>query len=136
MRLHVGGTDLPTKRAYAGAMSETTTPQQLERDLHVARHHGRWLSDEERLELEREESERLQNEEQQRKLRTKLTVLAGVCVLLPPMWPLALGLTLYLLFPRTMTRVGFAAGVFIVSGAIVGTGLLIALIVWLLAVLI
>ena len=117
-------------------MSETTTPQQLERDLHVARHHGRWLSEEERLELEREESERLQNEEQQRKMRTKLTVLAGVCVLLPPMWPLALGLTLYLLFPRTMTRVGFAAGVFIVSGAIVGTGLLIALIVWLLAVLI
>ena len=123
------------KCAYSGVMSETTTPQQLERDLHIARHHGRWLSDEERLELEREESERLQNEEQQKQLRTKLTVLAGVCVLLPPMWPLALGLTLYLLFPRTMTRVGFAAGAFIVTGAIVGAGLLIALIAWLFTVL-
>ena len=116
-------------------MSEPTTPQQLERDFQVARDQGRWLSDDERVELEREESERLQREEQQSQQRTKLTVLAGVCVLLPPMWPLALGLTLYLLFPRTMTRVGFAAGAFIVSGAIVGTGLLIALILWIFAVL-
>ena len=123
------------KCAYPEVMSETTTPQQLERDLQAARHHGRWLSDEERLALEREESERQQKEAQQRQLRRKLTVLAGVCVLLPPMWPLALGLTLYLLFPRTMTRVGFAAGAFIVSGAIVGTGLLIALILWIFAVL-
>ena len=123
------------KCAYPEVMSETTTPQQLERDLQAARHHGRWLSDEELLALEREESERQQNEAQQRQLRRKLTVLAGVCVMLPPMWPLALGLTLYLLFPRTITRVGFAAGAFIVSGAIVGTGLLIALILWIFAVL-
>ena len=123
------------KCAYPEVMSETTSSQQLERELHVARHHGRWLSDEERLELELEESERLENEEQQRQLRTKLTVLTGVCVLLPPLWPLALGLTLYLLYPRTMTRVGLAAGAFIVTGAIVGTGLLIALIAWVFTVL-
>ena len=31
-------------------------------------------------------------------------VLTGVNLLIPPLWPLAIGLTLYLLFPSTTRR--------------------------------
>jgi len=72
----------------------------LEREFEIAKDQGRWLSDEEWKDLEQREV-----------LRSKLIVLTGICVLLPPLWPFALGLTLYLLFPKTITRVGVVATV-------------------------
>ena len=82
---------------------------QLERELEEARLDGRWISDDERAELaaERQASlSRLQAEQRQR--RSLLTLLV-VSILLPPFWPLAVGLTAYLLFPRTTRRLTVAA---------------------------
>lgn len=73
---------------------------QLERDLELARQHGRWLSEEELGQLE-----------QQRIQRQKLTGLLVVCLLIPPLWPLALALTLHLLFPATTRRLALGLGV-------------------------
>jgi hypothetical protein len=80
----------------------------LERDLELARQHGRWLSDDEHRTLE-----------QQRLHQRKLLILLGVCVLLPPLWPLALALTLFLLFPETSRRLAVGVGVGV---AVVGIG--------------
>ena len=88
----------------------------LEREFEIARDQGRWLSDEEWKDLEQREL-----------LRSKLTVLTGICVLLPPLWPFALGLTLYLLFPKTITRVGVVATVVFLLGSLLLTSALIFL---------
>ena len=88
----------------------------LEREFEIAKDHGRWLSDEERKDLELREAH-----------RSKLIVLTGICVLLPPLWPFALGLTLYLLFPKTITRVGVVATVICLLGSLLLTGALIFL---------
>ena len=61
----------------------------LEREFEIAKDQGRWLSDEEWKDLEQREA-----------IRSKLIVLAGICALLPPLWPFALGLNIYLLFPK------------------------------------
>ena len=45
----------------------------LERDFQIAKNHGRWLSDDERIVLDNRNQTRL-----------KLYILTGVCVLLPP----------------------------------------------------
>jgi hypothetical protein len=97
----------------------------LERELEQARCDGRWLSDGERQEL-LEEQERLRQSalaDQQR--RRSLLILLVVSLLLPPFWPLAIGLTAYLLFPRTTRRLTLVA--LALSG--VGVVLLIALLV-------
>ena len=88
----------------------------LEREFEIAKDQGRWLSDEEWKDLEQREV-----------LRSKLTVLTGICVLLPPLWPFALGLTLYLLFPKTITRVGVVATVVFLLGSLLLTSALIFL---------
>ena len=62
-------------------------------------------------------------------------VLTGVCLLMPPLWPLALGLTLYLLFPKTLARVGIVAGLLVAALGIASLGLLAIAIIWLLALL-
>jgi hypothetical protein len=46
---------------------------------------------------------------------------------LPPLWPFALGLTLYLLFPKTFTRVGVVATVVFLLGSLLLTSALIFL---------
>jgi hypothetical protein len=97
---------------------------QLERDLELALEHGRWLSDEERAELQRLQRERELALDQERRQRRKLLVLLVVSLLLPPLWPLALALTLYLLFPATVARLALAAGV----GALVLVSLFAALV--------
>jgi len=65
----------------------------------------------------------------------KLMILAGVCLLIPPLWPLALGLTLFLLYPETMARVGLVAAVAFVVGGLLLAGVLGMAMVWLLQLL-
>ncbi len=83
----------------------------MERDFDQAKRSGRWLSDDEMQVLADQEQALLV--EQQRVLanRRKMIVLTGVCIVLPPLWPLALLLTLVLLYPTTMKRVGVVSGV-------------------------
>lgn len=94
---------------------------QLERDLELARLHGRWLSDDEQALLDL-----------QRQQRRKLAALLVVCVLIPPLWPLALGLALYLLFPDTTRRLAVGLGVGVAVLGVLVTGLIVALVMALL----
>ena len=89
----------------------------LERDFQIAKNQGRWLSDDEHIVLEK-----------RNQIRLKLILLTGVCVLLPPLWPFAFGLTLYLLFPKTISRIGVVATVCFLLSSLVVTGILIFLI--------
>jgi hypothetical protein len=84
--------------------------RQLERDLEEALRIGRWISDDERAEreLERERDQRARLAQRQR--RRKLLALLVVSLLIPPLWPLAIVLTLYFLFPLTTVRVAVATG--------------------------
>ena len=62
-------------------------------------------------------------------------ILAGVCLLIPPLWPLALGLTLFLLYSDTMARIGLAAAVAFLVGGLLLTGVLALLMIWLIQLL-
>ena len=106
-------------------MGEGSTSDQLEQDLWDAQDRGRWLSDEEQrsADLQRKQQELAQ--EQRRDRRRRLMVLTGVCILLPPFWPLALVLSFYLLFPATVARIGIAAGVVAVGAALATVALLV-----------
>lgn len=97
---------------------------ELERELELARQHGRWLSDDERSNLE---LQRLQ--------RHKLMAFLVVCLIVPPLWPLALALSLYLLFPATTARLALGLGVGAALFALMGTVLLITLLAGLLMAL-
>ena len=96
----------------------------LERDFQIAKNHGRWLSDDERIVLDN-----------RNQTRSKLFILTGVCVLLPPLWPFAFGLTLYLLFPKTIARIGIFATVCFLLSSLVASGILIFLLLGLFNVL-
>ncbi len=74
-------------------MDPSSSTDKLEREFKQAQQFGRWLSDDERLALEEEEAEALRMIEQQRQRRLRLIVLTGVCVLIPPLWGLAAGLS-------------------------------------------
>ena len=100
-----------------------------ERELEMARLRGRWLSDDEQALLEAQQRERELTLARQQRQRHKLMVLLVVCVLIPPLWPLALALTLYLLFPDTTRRLALAAGVGLLALGILFTALVTALIV-------
>jgi hypothetical protein len=82
----------------------------LERDLEEARRIGRWLSDEERAERALEQQRQQQAIQEERQRRRKLLAVLVVSLLLPPLWPLAIALTLYFLFPTTTLRVAVATG--------------------------
>ena len=97
-------------------MLKPNSNNNLERDFQRAKDQGRWLSDDEQKTLE-----------QSQEIRSKLVVLTGVCILLPPLWPFAFGLTLYLLFPKTISRVGVVATVVFLLSSLVITGILIFL---------
>ena len=88
----------------------------LEFDFQIAKNQGRWLSDDELIVLEK-----------RNQIRSKLILLTGVCILLPPLWPFAFGLTLYLLFPKTISRIGVVATVCFLLSSLVVTGILIFL---------
>ena len=91
-------------------MDPFLSTDKLEREFKQAQQFGRWLSDEERLALEEEETQALRLIEQQRHRRVRLVVLTGVCVLIPPLWGLAAALSFYLLFPGTAKRFALIAG--------------------------
>ena len=102
-------------------MADSIPTERLERDLEAARHRGRWLSDEEQQALDRESLQRQLSAEQRQSRRNRLVVLAAVCALLPPLWPLAFGLTLYLLFPRTVASIGMVMGAVLLVGGLTAT---------------
>jgi hypothetical protein len=109
--------------------------RQLERDLEEALRIGRWISDDERAERELERQRDQRARLAQRQQRRKLLALLVVSLLIPPLWPLAIVLTLYFLFPLTTVRVAVATGLsLLVLGGLVavlittlGVALLMAL---------
>ena len=112
-------------------MSNRTPAEQLEAELDRAKARGRWLSDDEQAVLDREaNAEALLVEAKQQRDR-KLMVLTGVCLLIPPLWPVALGLTLFLLYPDTMARIGLAAAITFLVGGLLLAGVLGLAMVWL-----
>ena len=116
-------------------MSNRTPPEQLEAELDRAKARGRWLSDDEQAVLDREaNAEALLVEAKQQRDR-KLMILTGVCLLIPPLWPVALGLTLFLLYPDTMARLGLAAAITFLVGGLLLAGVLGLAMVWLIQLL-
>ena len=116
-------------------MSDRNLSQQLENDFDRAKSLGRWLSDDEQAELDREADALATQVEAKRRRDRKLIILTGVCLLIPPLWPVALGLTLFLLYPGTIARIGLAAAVAFVGGGLLLAGLLGVAMVWLVQVL-
>ena len=112
-------------------MAETTTGERRERELQVAREEGRWLSDDEHEAIEQQHQQRIVQGRRDSATRNKLIILCGVCVLIPPLWPVALGLTLYLLFPKSVTRISLVAGLILGALGVLMTALLAFLTVWL-----
>ena len=112
-----------------------TSPQErerlarLERELEEARRDGRWLSDDERAEMASEREDSLRRQAGELRQRRSLLTLLVVSILLPPFWPLALGLTAYLLFPRTTRRLTVAVLVLTVIGVLLLIAAVIAVLV-------
>ena len=77
-------------------MTQPSSDNQLERDLQHAQQFGRWLSDEEMARLAEEEEVRSDVDQRREVGRRKLVILIALSVLIPPLWPLALVLTLLL----------------------------------------
>ena len=91
-------------------MQSSAHSEKLERELKEAQQIGRWLSDDERSVLEQQEKSELLLSQQRRNRRQRLIALTTVCILIPPLWGLAAGLSFYLLFPSTAKRVALVAG--------------------------
>ena len=102
--------------------------QQLERELTRAREMGRWLSDDELEQMENKEFLTRQEHDQNSQRRLKLVLFTAVCVVIPPLWPVALGLSLHLLFPQTFRRLLWLAGGSLLLFALLGVGVGIILI--------
>ena len=111
--------------------SKGNPAERLEDELDRAKARGRWLSDDEQAALDREaDAEALLVEAKQQRDR-KLMILTGVCLLIPPLWPVALGLTLFLLYPDTMARIGLVAAITFLVGGLLLAGVLGLAMVWL-----
>ena len=102
--------------------------QQLERELNQAREMGRWLSDDELEQLEHEQRLIRQEQEQDSQRRLKLGLFTVVCVVIPPLWPVALGLCLHLLFPQTFRRLLWFAGGSLLLLALLAAGVSIVVV--------
>ena len=116
-------------------MTQPSSDNQLERDLQHAQQFGRWLSDEETARLAEEEKARSDVVERRDVGRRKLIILIALSVLIPPLWPLALVLTLVLLYPETMKRIGLIGGAMLLILSILLTGGVVILGVWLVGLL-
>ena len=108
--------------------------QQLERELNQAREMGRWLSDDELEQLEHEQRLIRQEQEQDSQRRLKLGLFTVVCVVIPPLWPVALGLCLHLLFPQTFRRLLWFAGgsVLLLALLAAGVSIVVVSLLWML----
>ena len=105
-------------------MNPSMSRQQIENELELAREMGRWLSDEERDQLVAQKlGEKLALERDQR-MRQRLIVLTGVFLLIPPLWPVAAGLAVHLLFPQTFRRLLLLAGGSLIVLVAAGAGAL------------
>tara|TARA_Y100000746_G_scaffold117243_1_gene100384 strand:- start:211 stop:564 length:354 start_codon:yes stop_codon:yes gene_type:complete len=109
-------------------MANSMSSQQLERELNQAREMGRWLSDDELEQLEHEQRLIRQEQEQDSQRRLKLGLFTVVCVVIPPLWPVALGLSLHLLFPQTFRRLLWFAGGSVLLLALLAAGVSIAVV--------
>ena len=98
--------------------------QQIEDELELAREMGRWLSDEERDQHVAQKLEEKLALERDQRLRQRLIVLTGVFLLIPPLWPVAAGLAVHLLFPQTFRRLMLLAGGSLVLLVALGGGAL------------
>ena len=116
-------------------MSDRIPAERLQVELDRAKARGRWLSDDEQAELDREADVLAARVETKQRRDRKLVILTGVCLLIPPLWPLALGLTLFLLYPETMARIGLAAAVAFLVGGFLLAGVLGLAMVWLIQLL-
>ena len=106
-------------------MADGSTSERLEQDLQDAQERGRWLSDEEQRCLDDQRQQQDLVLEQQQSRRQRLIVLTGLCILLPPFWPLAFVLGCYLLFPETVARIGLVAGVVLIGSVLATIALLV-----------
>ena len=102
--------------------------QQLERELSRAREMGRWLSDDELEQMEHEQRLIRQEQDQNSQRRLKLVLFTVVCVVIPPLWPVALGLSLHLFFPQTFRRLLWLAGGSLLLLAVLGAGVGVAVV--------
>ena len=116
-------------------MNNRTPAEQLEAELDRAKARGRWLSDDEQAVLDREANAEAFLVESKQQRHRKLMILAGVCLLIPPLWPVAFGLTLFLLYPDTMARIGLAAAITFLVGGLLLAGVLGLAMVWLIQLL-
>ena len=116
-------------------MSDRNPAERLEDDFDRAKARGRWLSDDEQAELDRKAHAVATQVEAKGRRDRKLVILTGVCLLIPPLWPVALGLTLFLLYPETMARIGLVAAVVFVVGGLLMAGALGLAMVWLVQLL-
>ena len=116
-------------------MTQPSSDNQLESDLQHAQQFGRWLSDEEMARLAEEEEARSDVDQRREVGRRKLIILIALSVLIPPLWPLALVLTLVLLYPDTMKRIGLIGGVILLILSILLTGGVVILGAWLVGLL-
>ena len=116
-------------------MSKSNPAERLEDELDRAKARGRWLSEDERAELYREADAVASQLEVKHQRVRKLMILTGVCLLIPPLWPMAFGLTLFLLYPDTMARVGLAATIAFLVGGLLLAGVLSLAMVWLIHLL-
>ena len=91
-------------------MNPSVSRQQIEDELELARQMGRWLSDEERDQRVAQKLEEKLALERDQRLRQRLIVLTGVFLLIPPLWPVAAGFAVYLLFPQTFRQLVLLAG--------------------------
>ena len=91
-------------------MADSMSSQRLERELTRAVEMGRWLSDDELEQIELEQRLNRQQQQQDAQRRLKLGLFTAVCVVIPPLWPVALGLSLHLLFPQSFRRLLWFAG--------------------------
>jgi len=110
-------------------MADSANRLQIERDFAQAQRLGRWLSDEEALSAAEAESRLRQRQLEMERNRGKLWALTLICLIIPPLWPLALGLSLYLLFPLTTRRVVMAAGLGLTLLVLLSAGAVAALVV-------
>ena len=109
-------------------MANSVSSQQLERELNQAREMGRWLSDDELEQLEHEQRLTRQEQEQDSQRRLKLGLFTVVCVVIPPLWPVALGLCHHLLFPQTFRRLLWFAGGSLLLLALLAAGVSIVVV--------
>ena len=115
-------------------MAQSMSQQQLERELLRAQEMGRWLSDDELEQLDRDQMAMRLEQEQAAQRRLKLVLLTAICLIIPPLWPVALGLSLHLLFPQTFRRLLWFAGgsLLMLSLLAIGAGAAVMSLLWIL----